>query len=73
MTILFSLANITPAKCHGSGIIVTHGLKTSILRLLTPLFQFVTPGRKVCATTAFTVVHFEIYINHIKKLEPMRE
>ena len=41
-------------KCHACG------SKTSISRLLTPVFQFVMPGRKVCAIT-FTDTFWKMY------------
>ena len=41
---------------------------------LTPVFQFVTLGRKVCATFDYSItwLNCEKYINYLKKHEPLR-
>ena len=58
--LLLSVPSI-PTKCHACG------SKTWISRLLTPVFQLVTPGRKVWAITALTDT---FYVN---KPEPKGE
>ena len=46
--------------------------KTCFSRLLTPVFQFVMPGRNVWAITALTDTFWK-YINYLNKPEPKRE
>ena len=58
--------------CQVSGVIA-YGSKTWILHLLTPVFQFLMPGRNVWAITALTDTFWKQYINNLKKLEAMRE
>ena len=40
---------------------------------LTPVFQFLIPGRRVSAITALTDTFWKQHINNLKKLEAMRE
>ena len=68
-TLVSILDNYT---CQVSGVIAC-GLKTSISHLLTPVFQFLMPGRKVWAITALTDTFWKQYINNLKELEAMRE
>ena len=53
--------------CHACG------SKTTISRLLTPAFPFLTPGGKVWAITALTDSFWKIFFEYLNKLEPMRE
>ena len=46
--------------------------KTWISCLLTPVFQFVTPGGKVWAITLLTATFWKIYLSYLKKPEPKR-
>ena len=52
-----------PAECHAKGVIVMHacGSKTLMSRLLTPVFQFLTPGRNIRAITILTDTFWKIY------------
>ena len=68
-TLVSILDNYT---CQMSGMIAC-GSKTSISHLLTPVVQFLMPGRKVWAITALTDTFWKQYINNLKKLEAMRE
>ena len=56
-----------PARCHACE------SKTWIFCLLTPVFQFVTPGGKVWAITLLTDTFWKIYLSYLKKPEPKRE
>jgi len=69
LTLVSILDNYT---CKVSGVIAC-GSKTSISPLLTPVFQFLMPGRKVWAITALTDTFWKQYTNNLKKLEAMRQ
>ena len=76
MTILLlSLANITLAKCHSSGVIVTHVDRKLRSYAYSHLCSNLSSLVEKFVPVQHLLTHFEKCINHIKKLEPiaMRE